>query len=154
MLFGESLARKVKEREAVQRLQRGRCAICGVEEQKLMRILYYDHDHLTGQGRGLLCHACNVGLGWFRENPQAMRAAADYIEKHSAMLRAARPDLPWTEPARKSAPVSDAKIAEIGEKMMRSVAEAIGPGHARAVAAAAVQALAEEAKKSAPGAQE
>ena len=55
-------------------------------------------------------------------------------------------------PARKSAPVSDAKIAEIGEKMMRSVAEAIGPGHARAVAAAAVQALAEEAKKSAPGA--
>lgn len=104
MLFGESLARKVKEREAVQRLQRGRCAICGVEEQKLKRILYYDHDHLTGQGRGLLCHACNVGLGWFRENPQAMRAAADYIEKHSAMLRAARPDLPWTEPARKSAP--------------------------------------------------
>ena len=55
-------------------------------------------------------------------------------------------------PARKSAPVSDAKIAEIGEKMMRSVAEAIGPGHARNVAAAAVQALAEEAKKSAPGA--
>ena len=105
MLFGESLARKVKEREAVQRLQRGRCAICGVEEQKLKRILYYDHDHLTGQGRGLLCHACNVGLGWFRENPQAMRAAADYIEKHSAMLRAARPDLPWAErPARKSAP--------------------------------------------------
>ena len=31
--------------------------------------------------RGLLCHACNNALGQMRDDPQWLRAAADYLEK-------------------------------------------------------------------------
>jgi len=27
-----------------------------------------DHNHITGEIRGLLCIRCNVGLGWFETN--------------------------------------------------------------------------------------
>jgi len=37
------------------------CKICGETKKRLMR----DHDHVTGKGRGLLCHKCNCSLGWF-----------------------------------------------------------------------------------------
>jgi hypothetical protein len=41
-----------------------------------------DHDHATGVARDWLCRLCNAGLGMFRDNPDALRAAADYIERH------------------------------------------------------------------------
>jgi hypothetical protein len=50
------------------------CAICGDRGE-----LVVDHDHETDEVRGLLCHNCNVGLGHFKDNPQAMLAAASYL---------------------------------------------------------------------------
>ena len=58
--------------------QGGRCAICGTPPGR--RSLAVDHDHETGAVRALLCVRCNVGLGYFREHPLLLRAAADYIE--------------------------------------------------------------------------
>lgn len=62
-------------------LQAGRCAIC------LCRLVddgsrhtHVDHDHTTGEVRGLLCADCNVALGRFKDDPVAMRRAADYVE--------------------------------------------------------------------------
>lgn len=62
---------------AMVRQHQGRCRLCRRRENKL-RI---DHCHKTGRVRGLLCHDCNVGLGWFRDNPEVLRRAARYIEK-------------------------------------------------------------------------
>ena len=57
--------------------QNGGCAIC---RTKSSRRLVVDHCHETGMVRGLLCDACNKGLGNFAERPATMRAAADFVE--------------------------------------------------------------------------
>jgi hypothetical protein len=42
-------------------LQNGRCAICGAPGE----VLHFDHCHVTGSLRNLLCSQCNTGLGCF-----------------------------------------------------------------------------------------
>lgn len=69
-----------REYELMLLAQRSRCAICGDEPSGKIKTLCIDHDHETGQVRRLLCSPCNKGLGHFRERPDLMRKAADYIE--------------------------------------------------------------------------
>lgn len=59
--------------------QSGKCAICG---RILWDDLRVDHDHTTGKVRGLLCDNCNWGLGNFKDNPELLRKAVDYLAKH------------------------------------------------------------------------
>ena len=62
--------------------QGGKCQICGkVPSGKLAHSrLNVDHNHKTGQIRGLLCNRCNVALGQFRDDPALLRCAANYLE--------------------------------------------------------------------------
>lgn len=57
-------------------LQDNCCFICGDEFHEQPRV---DHDHTTGQVRGLLCNMCNIGLGMFRDNPEYLDQAALYL---------------------------------------------------------------------------
>lgn len=57
--------------------QEGRCAICDRATP-----LVVDHCHATVKVRKLLCSGCNTGLGLFREDSKALRAAADYMDAH------------------------------------------------------------------------
>jgi Recombination endonuclease VII len=64
--------------------QDGRCAICREPETKLHHTgslcrLVVDHDHETGEVRGLLCSACNVGLGSFKDSPSRLSGAIAYL---------------------------------------------------------------------------
>lgn len=59
--------------------QDGRCAICGSQKPMRGDWLSVDHDHETGEVRGLLCGECNAGLGKFQDNPTLLRAAASYL---------------------------------------------------------------------------
>ena len=61
-------------------MQSGKCAICKSEPRTKRRKLYIDHDHKTGKVRGLLCHHCNLGLGGFRDDPDALRSAISYLQ--------------------------------------------------------------------------
>lgn len=38
-----------------------------------------DHDHATGQVRGILCRGCNNALGCVRDSPQTMLRLIDYL---------------------------------------------------------------------------
>lgn len=56
--------------------QKGLCKIssCG------RPIKFVDHNHETNEVRALLCKGCNSALGMFRDRPDLMREAAEYIE--------------------------------------------------------------------------
>lgn len=56
--------------------QEGRCLLCRSKPDRW----HVDHDHRTGKVRALLCHKCNVGLGWFDDDPEKLRRAASYLE--------------------------------------------------------------------------
>jgi hypothetical protein len=66
--------------------QGGACAVC---RQVVDYLLHVDHDHSCCPGsnkacgkcvRGLLCVSCNGGLGMFKDSPEALRAAINYLE--------------------------------------------------------------------------
>lgn len=54
------------------------CAICGAKTPGSGE-WHSDHDHVTGKLRGILCRACNNGLGNFRDSLGALQAAFDYL---------------------------------------------------------------------------
>lgn len=57
--------------------QDGRCALCGVPDDKAPRGgLHVDHDHITNRVRGLLCIRCNAALERVELPGWATRAAA------------------------------------------------------------------------------
>lgn len=72
---------KKKVKEELFLKQGKNCAIC---KSLLLNAnsASLDHCHRTGKIRQLLCKSCNFGLGWFGDNIQAVRFAAEYLEKH------------------------------------------------------------------------
>ena len=61
--------------------QNGKCAICGSHDIELGKRLVVDHDHDTGKVRGLLCAACNSGIGFFKDKTAILRKAIEYLIK-------------------------------------------------------------------------
>jgi len=65
--------------------QNRKCLICGSTSctRKLKDPRYplcVDHDHSTGIVRGLLCHSCNVLLGYCKEDINILNNAIKYLE--------------------------------------------------------------------------
>jgi len=67
----------VEDYVRVYREQQGRCFLCNSEPQ---RSLSADHCHTSGKSRALLCDQCNLGLGSFKDDPNLMIKAAEYIK--------------------------------------------------------------------------
>lgn len=63
--------------------QGGGCGICKAKpkarKRSLMPILFVDHNHTTGEVRGLLCPSCNNAIGLLRDKPELCLAAAAYL---------------------------------------------------------------------------
>lgn len=72
-----------EEYAALREAHGDRCAICGEKETTVILgkqiALSVDHCHTKGKARGLLCAKCNQGLGCFRDRPDLLRRAADYL---------------------------------------------------------------------------
>lgn len=60
--------------------QHGCCAICGTHQTELKRKLAVDHDHETGEIRGLLCGKCNVALGGCGDNLESVMRFVEYLK--------------------------------------------------------------------------
>jgi hypothetical protein len=60
--------------------QQGTCAICGHPPKT--RRLAVDHDHKSGNVRGLLCHFCNRTLAT-RCTVEWLRSATAYLANHA-----------------------------------------------------------------------
>ena len=59
-----------------------RCAICRDDDPKHKTGQWQvDHDHRTGLIRGLLCSPCNLSLGGFRDNPDIVQSAFNYLKR-------------------------------------------------------------------------
>jgi hypothetical protein len=59
--------------------EKGSCYGCGATAAEA-GTLHVDHDHKTGNVRGILCSPCNMGLGHLRDDPTLMRRLAYYVE--------------------------------------------------------------------------
>lgn len=82
-----------KQYEEMFTAQEGLCAICGNPETRVSNgktwWLAVDHDHTCCSGsrscgkcaRQLLCHSCNPGLGYFKDDIALSEAATEYLRK-------------------------------------------------------------------------
>jgi nitrate/TMAO reductase-like tetraheme cytochrome c subunit len=60
--------------------QSGKCKICGTTDPGHKRkYLAVDHNHETGDIRGLLCYQCNLGLGHFQDDTAILQKAILYL---------------------------------------------------------------------------
>lgn len=85
---GQLLARygvTADEWDEVLAFQNGVCAVCGAIPPPSGRNLHSDHDHATGEFRGILCWLCNNVMLRRGVTPERLRAAADYLEKPPAL---------------------------------------------------------------------
>ncbi len=73
--YGMSLA----DYQSLLKKQSGRCALCFTDTPGQWGTFHVDHCHETRKIRGLLCHACNTGLGLLKHDPDVLSRATQYL---------------------------------------------------------------------------
>ena len=68
-----------EEFRTILKQQGSKCPICNRDISKNLSV---DHNHLTGEIRGLICNNCNLAMGNAGDSPKILRALADYLERH------------------------------------------------------------------------
>jgi hypothetical protein len=77
--YGISLEDKIK----ILNEQNNKCLICKQIMTKEENICI-DHNHKTGEVRGLLCRRCNACLGWYEQNKEDVN---DYIDRNGGEIK-------------------------------------------------------------------
>jgi hypothetical protein len=62
------------------------CGICGTQQKPGGRALHRDHDHRTGQPRGILCFPCNGALRPYMDR-RWLEAAAAYLARTESAIQ-------------------------------------------------------------------
>lgn len=95
--------------------QFGVCAICerpeSIERGGKSEWLSVDHCHTTGKVRGLLCTQCNHAIGKLDDDPELLRRAIAYLEKHGNGKRV------WSTPT-----LTEITHTPLGQKILQEAA--------------------------------
>jgi hypothetical protein len=78
--------------EAMLKAQGECCAVCGIDNPAPDSMWTIDHDHNCCPGtyscgkciRGLICRRCNMAIGLFKDSPDALNNAANYLRSYYA----------------------------------------------------------------------
>lgn len=67
--------------------QGGGCAICGTKDISKYKVKYFDvdHNHTTGQVRGVLCRDCNVTTGVVENKWGKIQLILQYLDNWNAV---------------------------------------------------------------------
>jgi hypothetical protein len=58
------------------------CGICGGPPVGRSKRYHFDHDHETGEFRGLLCSRCNTAIGSLKDDVTILEKAIRYLREH------------------------------------------------------------------------
>ncbi len=62
--------------------QDGRCWTCSKHaDDERDKVLVVDHNHLTGEVRGLLCSNCNTAIGLLQESQEILEKVSKYLDE-------------------------------------------------------------------------
>lgn len=79
----------IEQYAEMMQVQESKCALCRYIPSPRKR-LAVDHDHVTGEVRGLLCHWCNKYLGWIGDTPDKLARVLLYQQEgYRALYNAA-----------------------------------------------------------------
>lgn len=77
----------LSEEELINKMdkQKGCCEICGdsLVKPDSKRFYTVDHNHITGEARGLLCNECNLAVGNLKEDINIVNSLKSYLEKYN-----------------------------------------------------------------------
>jgi Recombination endonuclease VII len=71
--------------------QDGHCALCTRRTENSGKNLSVDHNHKTGEIRGLLCYRCNKFVIGRHTDPYLLEAAAAYLRKSTGWFVPPKP---------------------------------------------------------------
>src|SRR5260370_22694006 len=67
-----------QEYQKLLKSQKSKCAICSSSLKIQQPAL--DHCHKTHKIRGILCHPCNLGIGFLKDNILLLKSALKYLQ--------------------------------------------------------------------------
>lgn len=73
----------VEDYDALLAQQDGKCAICLQPPSQKQPRLFVDHNHATGENRGLLCSKCNFAVGLVDEDVENAQRMIAYLLHHN-----------------------------------------------------------------------
>ena len=82
--FGLSLKEYTILKQQLFKEQNGCCKICGKSDSYYKKGLDLDHNHKTGQIRGLLCIVCNTRLAYLEDLEFVLKARA-YLSEYNSI---------------------------------------------------------------------
>lgn len=86
-LFKKKYDITLEDYDTMLKEQDGRCAICDTTNPGTKGVFYVDHNHDTGEVRGLLCNNCNSALGKFGDSIKTLKSAIEYLEERGTYDR-------------------------------------------------------------------